>query len=372
MPPISCSLYSHTGRPAIYPAVLVRSFVLMNHLKYSSINLWCDDFANDSLLQYLIGSFNPPNSSSHYDFIIRLTGYDPHLSDLAPQSFITKKKFKNKPAKGEKLINFTKDDTSSICVKYRNGAEFDRDCLLYTMQSLFNAIAVIPSLDMGLIEPANSTLSGDGSCLHVHASCYGHKVQDALDPDNSYRFSAPDADIGWDSDLPVFISLEKASRHDALTCVLATAQMLDINPDLKPKYMCLDSASDSNSIYQFFQEKNIIPLIDHNKRRKSIESKTGESINSDGIPVCSCNHTMTYDGYDHTRYRKKYRCPLKTGLIDSYPFHKHTLILTMEELFMLRTKIMSLDLKGLFPMVHLNGNLYTKIVPALKESTMQY
>ena len=106
MPPISCSLYSHTGRPAIDPAVLVRSFVLMNHLKYSSINLWCDDFANDSLLQYLIGSFNPPNSSSHYDFIIRLTGYDPHLSDLAPQSFITKKKFKNKPAKGEKLINF--------------------------------------------------------------------------------------------------------------------------------------------------------------------------------------------------------------------------------------------------------------------------
>lgn len=83
----------------------------MNHLKYSSIKLWCDNLANDSLLQYLIGSFDPPNSSSHYNFIIRLTGYDPHLSDRAPQSFITKKKFRNKPAKGEKLIKFTKDDT---------------------------------------------------------------------------------------------------------------------------------------------------------------------------------------------------------------------------------------------------------------------
>lgn len=82
-------LYSHTGRPAIDPVVLVRSFVFMNHLKYSSIKLWYDDLANDSLLQYLIGSFDPPNSSSHYNFIIRLTGYDPHLSDLAPQSFIT-------------------------------------------------------------------------------------------------------------------------------------------------------------------------------------------------------------------------------------------------------------------------------------------
>lgn len=64
------------------------------------------------------------------------------------------------------------------------------------MQSLFNSIAVIPSLDMILIELANSTLSGDGSCLHVHASCYEHKVQDALDSDNNYHFSAQDANIG--------------------------------------------------------------------------------------------------------------------------------------------------------------------------------
>lgn len=155
-------LYSHTGIPAIDSAILVRSFILMNHLKYSSIKLWCDDLAKDSLLQYLIGSFDLPNSSSHYDFIIRLTGFNPHLSDLAPQSFITKKKFKNKPVKGEKLINFTKDDTSSICDKYRNGAEFDRDRLLFTMQSLFNAIVVIPSLDMVLIEPAKPLLTKRG------------------------------------------------------------------------------------------------------------------------------------------------------------------------------------------------------------------
>ncbi len=121
-------------------------------------------------------------------------------------------------------------------------------------------------------------------------------------------------------DLPIFISLEKASRHDALTCVSATAQMLNINPHLKPKYMCLDSTSDNNSIYQFFQEKNIIPLIDHNKLRKSIKTKTGEYINSDGISVCSCGHTMSYDEYDHTRYRKKYPCPLKTSIIDFCPF----------------------------------------------------
>lgn len=83
------------------------------------------------------------------------------------------------------LLIFSKDDTFSICDKYKNGAEFYRDRLLYTMQSLFNAITVIPSLVMVQIEPANSTLSGDVSCLHIHASCYGHKIQGALDPDNN-------------------------------------------------------------------------------------------------------------------------------------------------------------------------------------------
>ena len=100
-----------------------------------------------------------------------------------------------------KNINFTKDDTSSICDKYINSTEFDKNRLLFTMQPLFNAIAVIPSLVMGLIESANSTLSGDGLCLHVHASCHGHKVQTAPDSDNNYHFSAPNADIGWDSNL---------------------------------------------------------------------------------------------------------------------------------------------------------------------------
>ena len=134
--------------------------------------------------------------------------------------------------------------------------------MLLTMQSLFNSIAVLPSFDMDSIEPTNSTLSGDSLFLHVHSSCYGHKIQDALVPDNNYRFSAPDADISWNSDLaqyffsftfynisfhnpslhfdlPMFISLEKASRHDALTNVSAKTQWLYINPDLKPKYKCV-------------------------------------------------------------------------------------------------------------------------------------
>lgn len=41
---------------------------------------------------------------------------------------------------------------------------------MFTLQSLFNAIVVIPSLDLGFVDPTNSTLSGDDYALHIHAS----------------------------------------------------------------------------------------------------------------------------------------------------------------------------------------------------------
>ena len=75
-------LYSSTGRPANDPAIYFRSFVLMMHLGYSSPRRWCADIQFDKILQYLIGSWNVPNHSSHYDFINRLTNKHNHLYSL--------------------------------------------------------------------------------------------------------------------------------------------------------------------------------------------------------------------------------------------------------------------------------------------------
>ena len=116
-----------------------------------------------------------------------------------------KKADKKKLKKGEKLVNFSSEDTFSLCEKYKNGAESDRQRMMFTLQSLFNALVVIPSFDKRLIDSNNLTLSGDGSSLHIHASVFGHKVEvPDIEGDKIYRFSAPEADIGWDSDLESF------------------------------------------------------------------------------------------------------------------------------------------------------------------------
>lgn len=154
------SLYSHTGRPANDPATYIRSFILMQHLGYTSIDLWCDDVAHDSLLQFLIGSSHVPNSSSHYDFIKRLTGDHPHRNILYSKDLNAGKKAKLK--KGEKWVNFSKDTTASLIDAYSSNPQWDRQRFSYTLQLFFKSIAVIPSLDLGLIEPKNLVASGDG------------------------------------------------------------------------------------------------------------------------------------------------------------------------------------------------------------------
>lgn len=76
--------------------------------------------------------------------------------------------------------------------------------MMFTPQALFNALVVIPSIDSGFIDKDNLILSVNGSSLHIHSSPFVQKVLDGNDSDNIYRFSAPDADIGWDSNLESF------------------------------------------------------------------------------------------------------------------------------------------------------------------------
>lgn len=337
------SLYSSTGRPAIDPSIFIRSFILMQHLGFTSIDRWCDSAAHDSLFLFLVGASSLPSASSHYDFINRLTGDHPHRCDLLPAKLNFSKAGKLK--RGEKWINFAHEDTSSLADAYSINPQWDQQRYSYTLQLFFDAIAVVPSSDLGLFDPKDLVFSGDGSSLHIHSSLYGHKVSDPSSHVLSHRYSAPEADLGWDSDLgvhyfgfslysisyhnprlnidlPCFLSIEKASRHDALTTISATAQFSALNPVLHPRFMCFDSASDNYPTYDFLHSLNIIPIIDINCRRRD-KNPFGSfhDLNQDGVPICLNHIPMIYNGYEPKKHRNKYRCPLALGKISSCP-HK--------------------------------------------------
>ena len=343
-------LYSQVGgRPAFDPAVLLRSFLLMQRLGFSSVDNWVTEARSDPCIQYIIGSWNVPAVATHYDFINRIMHVDPHLDELYPpgkNSSETKKLIRDlKLKKNEKWENYDEGVTRDLKDRYWVDASCDISRSSLTVEELFNRIAVIPSSDIGLIDSSNLILSGDGSALHIHSSLFGHKVKDADTDDLTHRYTAPDADIGWDSDLgvsyfgytlynishhnallgidlPVFLTLRTASQHDALTTLSATAQFLDMNQELHPKFMCFDSASDSYDIYEYLRHKHIIPVIDWNKRKNGSKNPYAqfEHLNERGIPVCQNGSEMVRDGYDKSKMATKYRCPFKLGKIDSCPF----------------------------------------------------
>lgn len=286
---------------------------------------------NDPVLKCLIGTWNPPSVASHYDFINRILQDDPSMKTYFParkNSIEVRVTLK----RNEKWENYDNEVSDTLVKKYESGAEADRDRASYILDQIFNQLVVEPSIRKGLIDTTNLILSGDGSCVHIHSNSNGHKVKDAPDPEKNYRYSAPDADIGWDSDLetwyfgysmynisnynpiyktdlPVYISFGYASTHDSLTSITSVARMLDLNPALLPSYMCFVSAMDSASIFRFLRNKTNIPIIDINKRHSGSNNPYAayENIDIDGTPLCAAGHRMVRDGYDNSKMATKWQ-----------------------------------------------------------------
>lgn len=359
--PLLLSLYSQAaGRPARDPTVYIRSFVLMLRLGFTSVQRWVEHARSDVLAQCLLGTGDVPAVSCHYDFVNRVTGDDPHLTDLLPakkNSREGKALHRSRLRRGDKWVNWDEGDTEELRERYWDGAACDAGRWTLTLERLLDLVAVRPSCERYGLRPGEITLSGDGSALHIHSSPHGRRVLDGPEGEPTHRYGAPDADVGWDSDraehflgytfyniswhsrelgidLPVFVAQRAASQHDALTLVSATAHMLDVDPGLLPGRICHDSAADAAHIYQLMRHWGIVPIIDWNPRltgkdpysRRPVASAVTdadgnplERLNERGVPVCARGHEMVRDGYDRSKMATKYRCPQATGRVEGCP-----------------------------------------------------
>jgi hypothetical protein len=339
--------YSTLGRPAKHQAEIFRSLVLMVDQHETSITNWVHSIASDKLLALLIGCTpdDLPPLGSYYDFIDRL---------WLRQKSIEKKErkrlypFTRKPAKklvkGKKLPNKNNGVVIKIKRFLSNGRSFDKrpERLL---QEIFALIAVVPSIELGLIDAEDLTVSGDGTCVHCHSSSRGVKVcgcrkNGILACKCDRRFADPDASWGWDSflghyfygytmyafsyynalrkiDLPLVMRFVAANRHDSVSGLVALAELREISPQLNVKNVCFDSANDNYATYELLREWGIIPFIDlnHNVGAKPTYPPA-LSVTKNGVPVCAGGHEMVHNGYCINRSRIKWRCPLKCGKIN--------------------------------------------------------
>ena len=324
-------LYSKTGRPSKNQIQILRSFILMAHFRCFSIKNWVKKLKKQKALAVICG-FDPEHVSSfssHYDFIHRLYLKEKYkrsdfICDDKPYKKLNTKK---KPSKGSKLENYNiraTDELFNIFSSNDNPAiELEERILL----KLFNTLAVNFSYNHGLIDK-HITISGDGTCLHTHASSIGTKIN------NVYRrYSDLDANIGWDSDLnvfyygytaytittinrkynidlPMFLSIASASQHDAITSMTALAQLCAINNCISFDHYCLDCASDNVATHKLCYSLGVLPIIDVNKRKTDENLYLPyKNISENGKPICAAGLECRSDGFEKARNRHKFRCP---------------------------------------------------------------
>lgn len=325
--------YSDTGRPAIHQPQILRSLVLMLDRKFTSLTNWVAELQSDDLLAMLIG-YSPghlPPLGSYFDFIDRLWIQNPEYEKLGRGDLFPADKNKKpsyRPGKGKKLLN----RHPSITKKVADYALSERGFPFHyekALQQLFSIAAIVPSLELGLIDPDNLTVSGDGTCVHSHANLYGNRVCKCSDqgikgcmcPRN---FSDPDTLWGWDSDLnayyyghtlyllschnhkyqtdlPLHIRFFDAKRHDSVSRMISLAEFRQMNPGIQVKNLCLASAHDNYPTYVLCKKWGIRPFIDMNSNRGRPQTIPKHLDIDDGTPLCAAGFRMVYWWYSPKR-----------------------------------------------------------------------
>jgi hypothetical protein len=325
--------YSDIGRPSAPAPDILRSLALMVHFKDESIDAWVGRLRSDDLLAVICG-FAPgqvPGVATFYAFQDRFwPGRQLYHIRKA------KKKRKEKPAKGEKLPLKNPGVVKRIVKRLLAGRTFN--CKEENVLHQILAISVVrPSLDLGLLgDPGSMTIAGDGSPYEGGGSPYGKKIclcQEKCDCER--RFSDPEADWGWDSshniwfygytgyditaagskhDLPIYIGMGQASRHDSIMGLRCLDEVRRLYPDLAFTRFLADSAHDAYPYYELLNFWQIEPFIDLNKRRAS-GSGDGPKVDDLGVPICASGERMVNWGYCKDRCRIKWRCPLACGRV---------------------------------------------------------
>jgi hypothetical protein len=330
--PIIAPLYSSTGRPSINQPEIFRSLLLMNDLGFS-LDEWVVKLSNNRVLQVTCGFFcgKIPGIASYHDFMSRIVNLD-------EKPRVKPKKRKPKKKHGKNKMPHKRKGTVQLLVdRILQGRRFIRrpERLL---QEIFAKVCVHPSIDLGLVPKAVS-ISGDGTCIKTGASPYGRKTCGCHDffCDCPRRFSDPSATWGWDShnerffygytgyfistynrteklDLPLYLRIVDATRHDSISAVVALAEFRDLYPGLSVDTFISDSASDNYATYQLLDVWDISAVIALNKTNDGNRVFPQCAVNKNGVPVCPGGHEMIRAGFSGSdRCRIKWRCPLVLG-----------------------------------------------------------
>lgn len=329
--------FSCRGPKSIDPADLLRSYLLMLQVGEPSITEWVNQLRRCPLYAIVSGFEygQTPGVGTFYDFFQRLWSHD--SVNLSPKRRLNRKKVKG-GKKGQKAPTkaYSKIANLMAQLQKRSSAKAHPfDVLLKLFQHQFLAV----SAKSGLLGDTRAlSIAGDGMPLQTATQVRNRRLCNCrelgIEPCRCYRiYSQPDCDMGWDSyrnkyffgyhlytfvaadspyDLPLYPRLQRASRHDATSWVVSAREFVERFREYTWDKAILDAAHDALPIYEYLQSRNVKPFIDLNLRSTGNKGVRKDDItfSPTGVPFCKKGLEMKDRGYDYTRGRRKYYCPL--------------------------------------------------------------
>lgn len=337
-------LYDNKGPEPRDPASMFRSY-LLNLLVRPELGIteWVKEMHTVPLYAILSG-FEPgniPGVGTFYDFFPRLWASEQKDSTAKKKSARARKRKPKKGKNGEKAPTTTPGRVKRLVEWFLPRLDQKKPLPTDRMFAFFQSQILAVSAHLGLLgDLSKLNAAGDGTPLVTSArprtkSTCTCRAQGLANCNHPRIYSQPDCDSGWDSsrekyfngyhlyvmsacdsphDLPLYPRLHLASCHDSVSFVVSSVEFMQRFTLGTFDKILLDAAHDAEAIYRLIDQQNQEPIIDLNKRgKKNTETGGDIQISPAGVPICPISKEMKPNGYDHTKNRQKWRCPLACG-----------------------------------------------------------
>lgn len=132
---------------------------------------------------------------------------------------------------------------------------------------------------------------------------YGRSLYEIIASDSPY-------------DLPIFLKIAQAQRHDSVLSVVSLHEARKLYEDWHFHTFIADSAHDAYPIYTLLNHWDTSAIIPLNPRNEShLTYDPYLNLTENGTPICKNGSQMAYYGYCQDRSRLKWRCPKVLGKI---------------------------------------------------------
>lgn len=337
------------------PLNMLRSLILMTMLKITSITKWVDKTRTVALYAILAG-FEPddtPGVGTYYDFMKRIIDgpYQKPSQNRVLRSQVNagkhRRNIKSEKGKPADDVHPNQSQSEVLANDLLEKADEPRpEGFEKIIEDLLFKLGLAPSIAAGLISATGElVISGDGSIMATAASADGQPACDCREKgvyrcDHDRYYTSPTAAWCYDHhhncyvfgdryyhlavtqnghDFPLLTIMPGGNESDYTLSLKAFDRFIkgarENGLPIRVSAFIGDGHHDSYAHYEYFNAKQVIPIIPLTKNTRPVypHPSNAPRFDQDGVPLCPAGMRMRHHQFNKSKQTHVYVCPAKRG-----------------------------------------------------------